>query len=141
MDGVLRLHQTDPRELHDVWALVLPGLEKVREHAGSYWLPEDVYHAIRAGNSTLHLGYLGEDYAGFMVLTLVDHFDGRILHIWCVYSNGTCDDVVARALPDLEVYARQHNARRLTMWSPRNWERKLKPFGFKSAHTEYVKEL
>lgn len=141
MDGVLKLTPIVSERLHEVWPQILPGLERVREHTDGYWLPEDVYHAIRAGSSTLHLGYIDDAYVGFLVLTLIQHFDGRVIHVWCAYSNGECDDIVMRTLPELEAHARKENAKRLTMWSERRWDRKLKPFGFEPTHTEYVKEL
>src|SRR5574341_1199872 len=145
--NVLQLHVPDHRliaigqeRLHAVWPTILPGLAKIHRRASDHWIPEDVYAALRTGHSTLHLAEIDGQYLGFVVLTPSSVWDGLKLHIWCAY--GEIDqDVVALFLPQLEQMARSIGARRITFWSSRRWDRRIKPYGFALAQAEYVKEL
>ena len=128
-----------PEELHKVWDLVSEGLKKVLRHSVSRWIPEDVYHAIRSGNSVLHMVYV-DGYCGFTVSTLVNAFDGKELHFWIVY-NASKVDIIEQFMPEVERIARNAGAKRITFWSPRRWERRIKRYGFLPTQTEFVKEL
>lgn len=127
-------------DLQSVWHLIRPGLEKVREHSQSHWMQEDVYMACKQGHSSLHISYVDGCYAGFCVLTPTRHWDGMALHIWCAYNAGQ-HDVVDMHIPDLETIAKTIHAKRITFWSRRKWDRRIKPYGFSPTQTEYVKEL
>jgi hypothetical protein len=129
-----------PDDLQDVWPLIQPGLLKVLKHSTDNWIPEDVYHAIKSGQSVLHLVYVEGDYCGFTVSTLVTTFDGKALHFWIVY-NASKVDIIKTFMPEVERLARAAGARRVTFWSPRRWERRLKRYGFLPTQTEFVKEL
>jgi hypothetical protein len=129
-----------PDELQDVWDLIWPGLKKVERHSASHWIPEDVYHAIKSGASVLHLCYVDGDYCGFTVSNLVQNFDGKVLHFWIVYNDSKVD-IIKTFMPDVESMAHRAGAKRITFWSPRKWERRIKAYGFVPAQTEFVKEL
>jgi hypothetical protein len=127
-------------KLQEAWITVRPGLTRVRERTAPRWIEEDVYAELRAGRSTLHLGYVDGVYVGFTVLTPSQTFDGMVLHIWCAH-NASSYDVISLFTPELERLGRSIGARHLTFWSPRKWDRKIAPVGFKANQTEYVKEL
>lgn len=128
-------------DLQEAWKIIRPGLEKVHKHSVSGWIPEDVYVALRAGHSTLHLAYVEGDYAGFMVLTPQGVWDGKALHIWCAY-NASKHDVLSLYEADLDRMARDIGATKITFWSPRAWEKYgIAKHGFKAMQTEYVKVL
>ena len=128
-----KLTYIDPVDLHDYWPLILEGLKKVQKHSDG-WIPEDVYACLRAGTSTLHIGYEGEDYEGFVILTPMQEFDGKKLNIWIAYGTG---GVVKKYLPEIEMMARRIGAKAITLASPRKgWARMFKPIT-----TLYKKEL
>ncbi len=135
MDAALR--EAKPEELHGIWPLILEGLYKVERHSESHWIPEDVYTAIRTGNSTLHVAYIDCVYVGFFVLTPSVMWDGKVLHIWCGYTNHP--EGMEVFMPMIDKLARGY--RRITFWSPRKWDRRIKKFGFVPKQVEYVKEL
>ncbi len=135
------LNAIPAEDLQLVWGVILPGLKKVQERNRSHWIVEDVYTSIRTGHSTLHIGYVNGDYEGFMVLTPSSTWDGRVMHIWCVFSKGEHDlmDIFA---PNLDVIARSYGAKRVTFWGPKAWERYgIARHGFTAMQVEYVKEL
>lgn len=129
-----------PNELHDYWGLVLPGLEKVRGNAADGWLPEDVYHSLKSNASTLHVGEIDGDYCGFIVLTPIQGFSAKRLHVWCLYT--TSRAAIDVFLPEIRRMAKQISARQITFHSPRKgWERRLAKLGFSPAQTIYAMEV
>lgn len=127
-----------PADLQEHWGKVLPGLLKVQRHSAGHWIPEDVYSALKTGNSTLHLAF-APDYVGFVILTPSLSFDAKYLHVWCAYTSKR--DVWELFAPELEKMARNIGAKRLTFWSPRAWDRLIGKHGYKRTQVEYVKEL
>jgi hypothetical protein len=131
-----------PANLGEVWTLVSPGLDKVREHSGDVWLNEDVYMALKQGHSTLHVGYQDGRYVGFMILTPSSSFDGNVLHIWATYSEGRNFCVFTEGMETIKDYAKNLNAKRITFMSPRKgWERHGEKLGFKPRTTQYAMEV
>jgi hypothetical protein len=125
-----------PQELHETWSLVKAGLEEVARKIDADWMPEDVYSALKAGVSTLHLGYNNEEYEGFLVLTPTPDYDGMTLFIWCAYS-ATDNNVLERYWEELEQMGRNIKAKRIRFHSPRKgWAKRFKPVA-----TIYEKEL
>ena len=125
-----------PTELHAHWDLIKPGLETIRQKIDGDWIPEDVYSALRAGTSTLHLGYNDDEYEGFIVLTPTPDYDGMTLFVWCVYSP-TDSNVLERYWHELEQMGRNINAKKIRFYSPRKgWSKMFKP-----VTTIYEKEI
>jgi hypothetical protein len=131
-----------PEDIQEVWPPVVTGLKRIkdRRHTSEGWIPEDVYHALRSGSSVLHLCYVEGEYCGFTVSTLLQQYDGKALHFWIVY-NASKVDIIGTFMPDVELIARTAGAKRVTFWSPRRWERRIKRYGFLPTQTEFVKEL
>lgn len=137
MDGTLSY--VAPNDLQSVWHLVSKGLHKVKEFCTESWIPEDVYHALKTGASTLHLAYRESDYVGFVVLSVLPDYDGKRVHIWCAYGEGGgCSDTF---MPQVVDMAKNIGAKRVTFWSPREWDHKLGKMGFAATQTEWKKEL
>jgi hypothetical protein len=134
------LEYVPPDDLQDTWKVVLPGLQIVHRKSKATWIPEDVYAQLRAGRATLHLAYVEHEYAGFVIVEVQPHWDGKNFHLWCGYSAGNYD-VLEYFLPELERMARSIKAKRMTFWSPRRWDRRISKFGYVATQTEYVKEL
>lgn len=127
-----------PNELQGSWDQVKEGLQKIHARASDGWIAEDVYAAIKGGNSTLHLCYVDQEYVGFIVLTPMQGYDVRKLHIWCAYNIGETSNLEL-FIAQLENMARSIGARKLTFASPRRWERRLPDF--RLATTYYEKEV
>jgi hypothetical protein len=134
------LEYIPPDDLQDVWSIVLPGLKLVRRKSKSHWIPEDVYAQIKTGQATLHIAYVEHTYAGFVIIQVQPHWDGKNFHLWCGFSAGEYD-VLEIFLPELERMARSIKAKRMTFWSPRRWDRRIAKFGYVPTQTEYAKEL
>jgi hypothetical protein len=118
-----------PVDLHEYWTHVKEGLEEVKKRSHADWIPEDIYAALQAGHSTLHVN--GE---GFVVLTPRKDFDGMTLFVWVAYGEG---DVFEKYLPELEMMARQINAKRIRFESSRKgWGKR-----YKYVTSIYEKEL
>jgi hypothetical protein len=137
-----RLESVPSEMLQPVWKTILPGLRKIERRNASHWIAEDVYAAIRNGQSHLYLAKRGDYYAGFVILTMLQGWDGLALHIWCAYSTGGYDPL-SEFIPEIEKVARQAKARRITFLSNRAWDRDKRIFnhGFKVNQVEYMKEL
>lgn len=141
-DRKLVLTYIKPDQLREVWELVKPGIEKVRENGAEAWFVEDVYMALRNNQSTLHVGYLDGEYAGFMVLTPTQSYDGPVLHIWATYSEARDFCVFTEGMDTIKECARMMEARRITFFSPRKgWEKQGEKLGFKPRTTQFALEM
>src|SRR3546814_2779637 len=56
-----------PATLRQHWPRILSSLCAVRAKTDNDWIPEDVYHSIKSGESACHLARDGERYAGLLV--------------------------------------------------------------------------
>src|SRR3546814_17670238 len=56
-----------PAALRQHWPRILSSLCAVRAKTDNDWIPEDVYHSIKSGESACHLAYDGERYVGLLV--------------------------------------------------------------------------
>lgn len=134
------LSYVSPEKLRDCWDGIKPGIDAVRESSEA-WIAEDVYHAIRAGVSSLYLALVDNEYAGFVVLTSQQNYDGPQLFIWCCYSTRADYDPIDTFLPELKKIAEKIGAKRLLFGSQRRWERRLKDHGWMPYTTIYGLEL
>ena len=107
----------DPVNLHEHWPDVRKGLESILQRHPQDWIPEDVYSAVQAGTSTLHL--FDE---GFVVLTPLKDYGGMTLFIWIAYGQG---DVYESWMPQIEDMARKINAKRIRFKSSRKWGKRF----------------
>lgn len=86
------------------------------------WIPEDVYHEIRAGRAALYM--FGE---GFIVLEKGETRFTNLptLHVWLAY-NADGQDVYAAAIGLIHHLATQMNAHKITFGSPRmGWAKRF----------------
>ena len=136
----MSLIYVQPSELHGYWGYVQPRLEIVARKSKARWIPEDIYHAVRSGASTLHIGEVGDIYVGFVVLTPSVDFDAQTLTVWALYSEKNHDVI---ELYDAEIvrFARKIKAKRLRFTSPRKWEKRLRPYGYHPVAQCYEREM
>ena len=110
-----------PADLRRVWAGVRAGLDAMPPED---WIAEDVYHAIKSGESALYVARGG---GGFVVFRrLVAEFSGTIdCHVWLAYNAGSVAEYDA-ALRLYQHVARQMGASRITFESPRQgWAKRF----------------
>src|SRR3546814_15917399 len=90
-----------PATLRQHWPRILSSLCAVRAKTDNDWIPEDVYHSIKSGESACHLAYDGERYVGLLVSKIsVAEFSGtRSLFVWIAPNEGSVDvlDEIGRA--------------------------------------------
>lgn len=115
-----------PAQLYAEWGWVRSGLLHCIEKTQERHLPEDVYHAIRAGGSFLFaIEYRGDD-VGFVVLQQHADPDGGALFIWALWIEPGFGVVIENDFVSaLEDKARSIGLGRLRMHSPRKgWNRR-----------------
>jgi hypothetical protein len=129
-----------PHELHAYWDYARPRLGIVARRSGARWIPEDIYASLKTGGATLHIGVLGEEYVGFIVLQRTVDFDGVALTVWALFSEETVD-VIALFHDEIVGFARQIGAKRITFTSPRMWGRRLMKYGYLAKAAVFEREV
>lgn len=117
-----------PTELYDSWKIVKDGIVDVSERMNDGWVAEDIYVAIRSNLATLHLGYIDDEYVGFIVLVPTQGFHEMKLMIWVCYS--CCNKPILETFIDeVRDMAKAINAKKITFSSNRKgWEKRMKEF-------------
>lgn len=121
-----------PNDLRRVWGEVRKGLDTMPD---ADWIAEDVYHAIKSGDSALYVFTQAGQFAGFVVLRRqVAEFSGEVAcHIWLAYSASDADAYQA-AEGFIKSSAKHMGASRITFCSPRKgW---AKRYPLKTSHYE-----
>lgn len=116
-----------PVALRQHWPRIQSSLCAVRAKTSNDWIPEDVYHSIKSGESACHLAYDGERYAGLLVSKIsVAEFSGtRSLFVWIAHNEGDAD-VIEAGVDMLRDMAGRANASRITFGSPRpGWAKRF----------------
>lgn len=138
-DSSYKLTGVQPQNLHEVWDMIVPGLQIVARRSRSTWRPEDIYHYLKGGNASLAIAMNGSLYGGFIVMTAhEDPFTGkRSAVIWACY---TCDPVVVdELLPQVERGAKEAGFSKVVFQTARRaWGRRLGKQGY--AIREYIVE-
>ena len=115
-----------PASLRSVWPAVRAGLDTLPPEE---WIAEDVFHAIKSGDSALYVDRIDGAVVGFVVLRrLVDEFSGRVsCHVWIAH-NAAGQETYDGALDLYQHVARQMGADRITFASPRpGWAKRYQP--------------
>jgi hypothetical protein len=133
-DDVRLFTAVNPERLHDVWDWVRPRLERViRKNDERGWLPEDVYHSIKCGASTLCT--IGED-EGIIVFQRQVRAMGPVLFVWILEGEGIMR-YNGRIVDELRAIARSAQCNEIVMHSGRDY----RAFGFKPGYTIYSMEV
>lgn len=113
-----------PQHLHDVWSFVRDGLLAIIEKTNDDWIPEDVYHEVKAGVSALFMIDNDDEQLGFVVLQVWPNYHaGPRLFVRAMWgSSGALvkhhDEINAQ----LRALALKCGARTVRQNSPRNWD-------------------
>ena len=81
-----------------------------------------------------------QQYLGFVIVSPMNQYSCKVLHLWVVF-NESKTDIIQMFEDDIVKMARHYGARKITFLSPRNWERRLKKFGYKLAHHIFEKDI
>ena len=136
------LTYVNPADMSQAWVKIKDGLGKIKEHSTDSWMVEDVYMSLKNNQSTLHIGEVDGEYAGFMILTPLQSYDGAILHVWATYSKARQFCVFTEGMEHIKQFAKNLNAKRITFLSPRKgWLKQGAKIGFKPINTQYAMEL
>jgi len=115
---MLTLEWVSPDALHEHWAVIREGLEKVQKH-GDNWMAEDVYLAIKTGTANLHIGRVESDYKGFIVTQQQAGYSGPILYLWACYSSERKEaQMLEQGMPELIKWAENIGSKRIRFSSP-----------------------
>lgn len=128
-----------PTDLHRHWAYVRAGLLRCVTKGGGSYLPEDAYHAIRAGTLVLFMLVAAGRPFGFVIVRKEEQPAGVVLFVWAMYTEpGKGRDREAAILDALRGLAVEVGAKRLMMWSGRKgWARR----GWREAAKVYEMEV
>ena len=131
-----------PQEITLIWDEIVPGLRKAQRY-GDRWRPEDIYGALKSGQSTLHVWKDGLRVKAFLITTVLQDFVGTVLHVWIAYADrghaprGAMD----HGMIYLRGIASHVGAYRIQFWSPRKaWGKMAERLGFKPAQVLYELE-
>lgn len=117
------IYAIPPGDLRHVWPEVKAGLDKM---PAEDWIAEDVYHAIKSGQASLHIG-ANPGFAGFLVLEkrITQYSKLPTLHVWLAYNAGDAD-VFTAGLEMVRATARKVGASKITFGSPRpGWQKRF----------------
>jgi hypothetical protein len=127
IDGrMMEFELIHPNKLRNVWETVRASLLVVMDKSAEDWIPEDIYHAIKAGDAALHLVKSGGALVGVMVTRLIrsEFTEDTHLHVWAAHNLGETD-VVEVSFERLREMARACGAKMVTFGSTRKgWGRK-----------------
>lgn len=128
-----------PADLHRHWTFVRQGLKVCAMKGGGEYLPEDAYHAIKAGNLVLFLLVGAGQPFGFVLLRREEEPSGVVLFVWALYcSSGEGRSREASILDALRRLAVESGAGRIRMWSAREgWKKR----GWKEVSKVYQMEV
>lgn len=115
-----------PNDLAEKWPEIRFGLMSILLKTGEKWIPEDIYHALKAGEALL----FARD-GTFVVVKA----DGEALFIWCAYN--AIQGGFKSGIEWLKDHARQNGFKRITHTSPRTGWARL----FKAVSINYEMEL
>lgn len=138
---MIELRYIPPKILHESWLEIYGDLVKCVEQETDEILMEDVYHYIKSGLASLHIGYIDGEYKGFCILQRVeDPFSGSPrLHVWFCH-NKAGHTFLELFEKELIVMAKNISAKWITFKSNRiAFNRLLKEYAPKE--TIYFKEV
>lgn len=131
----------EPNEIADFWDEIRPGLEVVAKK-GNGWIPEDVYVSVKTGAANLHLLYDDETLVGFTVTTQGQDHNGVFLHVWATYSFGQNQAYHDAVFNQLDDWAMNIKAKKITFHSPRKgWEKVGEKYGYKPTQIIFEKKV
>lgn len=134
------LRRISPDEVRSLWPLVAPGLRQAAMKGAQRWTCETVLDALLKDEATLLCGYKGEEYVGFVVLTIETEprTGERNLFCWAAYAKER--GLLEAAMRDCEEAGRSLGLRRFRHRSGRRgWERRN--LGFRVLDITYEKEI
>ena len=102
----------------------------------------DDHVAIKAGAAHLHLALVDGEYAGFVVAQPQQAPDVPVLHLWALYAEDGNRDHFVGWLDQIDDWARNVKAKRITFHSPRKgWEKLGQRLGFNPAMTIFERAV
>lgn len=127
-------------QLSSIWDSIKPGIEKIlqelnKECIQELWIPEDVYHSIKSGESYL---FYGDD--GFTILQITQdkYTNTKKLYIWLAYSFDPEVDMVSKYESLWIQIAKQYGCSLLGFRSTRRgWLKKAVEYGYSIGPTEF----
>ena len=128
-----------PAKLREVWAKVLPGLNKIEKPDG--FINEDVYVSLLSGSTVLFMLEVDDVDAGWVMLEKVEEFGKKRLHIWLCFSDAN-KNILSVFDEDVTNVAKDIGASSISFGSTqRFWERVAPKHGFHPRETIYVRPI
>tara|TARA_R100001082_G_scaffold72234_2_gene41336 strand:+ start:589 stop:1035 length:447 start_codon:yes stop_codon:yes gene_type:complete len=116
-------------------------LHKVREKSYADWIPADVYASLRKAESDLHIGYMKDEYVGFLVTSFTTDSGGEpVLSIWAGYQKSGYN-FLEEAMKRMDSIADEFNMTAIEFASSREgWSRLGEKLGYNKVCSLYRKE-
>lgn len=117
-----------PADLRAHWPQISTSLDAVLARGDQDWIKEDVYAALRTGQSACHMAFNDQGFAGLMITNPVrTEFSGQTnLHVWIAHNEGK-DDVIELGMSLLRQMAQKGGFSKITFASARlGWARRHK---------------
>ena len=141
-NGKLTLEHIPLEDIRCAYVRIEEGLHEITKKTYADWIPADVYASLKAGNSDVHIGYIKDEYAGFMVTSFTTDSGGEpVLFIWTGYQKpGYC--FMEEAFGIMDKIAEEFNTTAIEFSSSRNgWKTIAKNLGYEMVTQLYRKEV
>lgn len=138
---MIELRYINPKFIRDPWLEIYDDLVECIRHETDQIMMEDIYHYLKSGLATLHIGYIDGLYKGFCILQRTeDPFVGEPrLHVWFCH-NKAGHTFLQLFEKELIVIAKNIDAKWITFKSNRiAFDRLLREYA--PLETTYFKEI
>ena len=117
-------------------------LHKIRKKSYADWIPADVYASLKKAESDLHIGYIKDEYVGFLVTCFtVDSGGEPVLSIWAGYQKPGYT-FLEEAMDKMNKIAEKFNVTAIEFASSRKgWGKLANKLGYDMVCNLYRKEM
>jgi len=134
----------DLQALFNSWKFYVPGLERVLGNSGDDTSLEKVYNDLMSGRLLLWVGFVNDDYAGFVTTQILD-VPGAAKTLWIhhLYKRPKVESTwLFFGLEILNSFAKKYGCTRIKFYGlERPWQAKFEAAGFTRGYVEFVKEV
>ena len=103
----------------ELWPVIRPWLEEIRQRTRDLWQPEDIYAAVASGGAFPFAMEGGGALEGLMVGEPQNRFGTPVLNWWLCYHRAANGRTIANYWEAALDIARQLGAKRMSLVSPR----------------------
>ncbi len=134
----------DFQAVFNTWKFYVDGIEAVLSNSGADTNLEKVFNEIMAGRLLLWVGFVNDEYSGFVTTQIQDiPTCGRFLWIvHCYKKPKVPTSFLLKGLQRIEEFAREQKCKSIRFYAKEKpWQQKLIALGYVPGYIEYIKEV